>query len=275
MLIRLIKFILSLFSKKENPPESNVQDGADTNPSESENEIDGDYVDPHDPFEQQSTNTEDMKDYSNIMVHIDNGHASSTPGKRSPYSANKVLPALDFYEYKSNREIAEILRQKLESKGFKVNMVCPEIDEDIKLTVRAKRTNDMKNENYSMKHIFISIHSNACGNGAEWNSARGWSAWTTKGQNNSDKLADCLYDAAEEILPKHQMTIRKDMSDGDRDYEENFTVIYSANMPAVLTENLFFTNVTDTAFLLSPEGKEAIAEIHLQGIMKFADKYLI
>ena len=70
------------------------------------------------------------------------------------------------------------------------------------------------------------------------------------------------------------MTIRKDTTDGDRDYEENFTVIYCANMPAVLTENLFFTNIKDTEFLISETGKEAIAELHLQGIIKYADKYL-
>lgn len=208
------------------------------------------------------------------MVHIDNGHASSTPGKRSPYSANKVLPALDFYEYKSNREIAAILKDKLEEKGFSVDMVCPEVDEDIKLTARANRANAVMKENPSMRHLFLSIHSNACGKGSEWNSAKGWSAYTTKGQNNSDKLAECLYEAADEILPKYGLTTRGDSSDGDRDYEENFTVIYCANMPAVLTENLFFTNVKETEFLISQEGKEAIAEIHLRGVMKYAEKYL-
>jgi N-acetylmuramoyl-L-alanine amidase len=45
----------------------------------------------------------------------------------------------------------------------------------------------------------LSVHVNAAGNGS-WMNATGWSAWTTKGQNNSDKLADCLYDAAEELL---------------------------------------------------------------------------
>ena len=275
MIIKFIKFILSIVSKKEQSHQVEG-DASGTDQSECENEIDGDYIGPSDPFEQNKIQ-EDMKDsihYSNIMVHIDNGHASSTPGKRSPYSANKVPPELDFYEYKFNREIASILKSKLENNGFAVDMVCPEVNEDVKLTVRANRANEKMKQNYSMKHLFVSIHSNACGNGKEWNSARGWSAWTTKGQNNSDKFAECLYTAAEEILPKYGMTIRKDTTDGDRDYEENFTVIYCANMPAVLTENLFFTNIKDTEFLISETGKEAIAELHLQGIIKYADKYL-
>lgn len=257
MLKAIIEWIISLFNK---PAVSVDIEDDTTNEIIEQNEPEPDIK---------------MSDYSNIMVHIDNGHASSTPGKRSPYAANKVPPELDFYEYKFNREVAAILKEKLEAKGFKVNMVCPEVDEDVKLTVRANRANAMKNKNPNMKNLFISIHANAFGKGKEWNSARGWSAWTTKGQNNSDKLAECLYNAAEKILPEHGMTIRTEKAtDGDRDYEENFTVIYMANMPAVLTENLFFTNIRDTKFLMSDVGKEAIAEIHLQGIMEYSDKYL-
>lgn len=257
MLEAIIEWIMSFFSK----PTVSVDTEDDTT-----NEI----IEQNEP----EPNIE-MSDYSNIMVHIDNGHASSTKGKRSPYTANKVPPKLDFYEYKFTREVAYILKDKLESKGFNVNIVCPELNEDIKLTVRANRANDVKRKNPNMKHLFISIHSNAFGKGESWNSARGWSAWTTKGQNNSDKFADCLYNAAEKILPKYNMTIRTEKSpDGDRDYEENFTVIYVANMPAVLTENLFYTNIKDTEFLLSDTGKEAIAEIHLQGIIEYSDNYL-
>ena len=37
--------------------------------------------------------------FTNLIVCLDPGHAISTPGKRSPYSACKVEPALDFYVY--------------------------------------------------------------------------------------------------------------------------------------------------------------------------------
>lgn len=46
-----------------------------------------------------------------------------------------------------------------------------------------------------MKAFLISIHVNAAGNGP-WMNARGWSAWTSKGQTAGDKLADKLYEAA-------------------------------------------------------------------------------
>ena len=69
------------------------------------------------------------------------------------------------------------------------------------------------------------------------------------------------------------MKIRTDKKDGDRDWEEDFTVIYKANMPAVLTENCFYTNIDDVKFLISDEGKEAIARIHVNGILKFAEQF--
>jgi len=263
MFNKIIQWLISLFKKEETHSEESYEQTEEA-PDETEEH----NIEQNEPIIQ-------MNNYSNIMIHVDNGHASSTPGKRSPYALHKVPPELDFYEYKFNREIASLLKSKLEEKGFKVNMVCQEVNEDVKLTTRAERANAAKKNNANMKHLFVSIHANAFGNGKEWNSARGWSAYTTKGQNNSDKFADCLYDAAEKILPQYGMTIRTNKApDGDRDYEENFTVIYKANMPAVLTENLFFTNIEDTKFLMSDEGKNAIAEIHLQGIMSYSDKYL-
>jgi len=51
--------------------------------------------------------------FTNLIVCLDPGHAVSTPGKRSPYSACKVEPALDFYEYKFNREICDLLYDML------------------------------------------------------------------------------------------------------------------------------------------------------------------
>lgn len=215
-----------------------------------------------------------MKDYSKLAVCLDNGHAKSTPGKRCPYLISGALPELSFYEYKFNREIVARLKARLEEFGISVFIVCPEVDEDIKLTPRYKRANEYKAQHPDKKCIFISVHSDALGNGEEWNKARGWSAYTTKGQNNSDVFAECLYDAAEErFLPKG-LKVRTDSSDGDRDYEENFTVIYGAAMPAVLTENFFYTNPDDCRYLLSEDGMNDIVDVHLQGILKFAEKYI-
>ena len=238
-LIKIIKAILSMFANNGNVIEG---DGGDViSVGETfEPEPDDNYD--YEPVTNENNNNNHMNDYSKIMVHIDNGHAASTPGKRSPYSGFGTEPKLDLYEYKTNRIIAHKIQDRLEKIGFVVDMVVPEVDKDIQLTQRYSRANVMKGKHPEYKHIFISIHSNAFGDGRTWNSAEGWEAYTTKGQNNSDKLADCLYSAAESILIPMGKKIRTQMSDGDKDYEENFTVIWGANMPAVLTESFFYTN---------------------------------
>ena len=39
-----------------------------------------------------------------MKILIDNGHGIDTLGKRSPYSASGVMPAIPFFEYKWNVE---------------------------------------------------------------------------------------------------------------------------------------------------------------------------
>lgn len=204
-----------------------------------------------------------MIPYDKIEVDLDAGHASTTPGKCSP---DKRLR-----EYKWNRECVELIKRGLEQHGIKVYIVTPEVDKDVALSTRAARVNARvaANRKKGINTIMISVHVNAAGNG-QWMNARGWSAWTTKGKTNSDKLAECLYDGAVEFLEKpYGMKIRTDKSDGDRDYESNFTVIYKSNCPAVLTENFFMDNKEDCEFLLSDYGKQACANAHVKGILNW------
>ena len=119
--------------------------------------------------------------------------------------------------------------------------------------------------------VFVSIHNNAAGCG-QWMSARGWEAWTSKGQTMGDKLADCLYDAAQKYLPQGTK-IRTDLTDGDRDKEGDLAVVRGTRCAACLTENLFQDNREDVEYLLSPEGREAIIKLHVEGIKAYVAKY--
>lgn len=87
------------------------------------------------------------------------------------------------------------------------------------------------------------------------------------GQTKADKLATCLYEAAEKYLPG--MKIRKDITDGDPDKESGFYILKHTKCPAVLTENLFQDNRTDVDFLLSEAGKRAIVDLHVNGIVNY------
>lgn len=189
-----------------------------------------------------------------MKVLIDNGHGSNTPGKRSPDGQLR--------EYGYTREIAERLVMELRKNGIDAERIVKE-EIDVPLAERCRRANEYK----ASEAVLVSIHCNAAGNGSDWMSARGWEAWTSVGKTKADKLATCLYENAEHCLPG--MKIRKDMTDGDQDKENGFYILKHTKCPAVLTENLFQDNKEDVEFLLSEEGKLAIVNLHVWGIMKY------
>lgn len=195
------------------------------------------------------------------MILIDNGHSRLTKGKCSPDKS--------FYEWEYNRKVARELHKRLCKEGICNVLLVPEDDYDVPLSERAARANK-----YGKDNLFISIHCNAYGDGKTWNSARGWSVWTSKGETKSDKIATVFWNTAREILPM-EVSLRKDMSDGDPDWEANFTVLTKTKMPAILTENLFMTNREDVRFLLSDKGFDAIVNLHLKAIKKCIEQGLI
>lgn len=192
-----------------------------------------------------------------MKVLIDNGHGENTPGKRSPDGRLR--------EWAYSREIADMVVASLRKLGIDAERIVKE-DTDVPLSERCRRVNAIYNET-GKKAILISIHCNAAGNGTAWMHAQGWEAWTSVGQTKADILADCLYEAAEEALPG--MKIRKDMVDGDSDKESNFYILKYTKCPAVLTENFFQDNKEDVEYLLSQQGKETVARIHIYGIIKY------
>ena len=168
-----------------------------------------------------------------MKILIDNGHGENTPGKRSPDGT--------FREYAYTREIADEVVRELAKRGYGANNV-----------------------------LLVSIHCNAAGNG-EWMNARGWSAYTTKGKTKADELANRMYDAAACFITGQK--IRRDYSDGDPDWEENFYILSKTKCPAVLTENFFMDNKEDIAYLTSMEGKQNIVNTHVEGIIQYIKEY--
>lgn len=197
-----------------------------------------------------------------MKILIDNGHGVTTPGKRSPDGRLR--------EYRYCRDIAARVVQRFRADGLDAELLVPE-DADISLGERCSRVNAWCDRLGAKNVVFVSIHNNAAGCG-QWMSARGWEAWTSKGQTMGDKLADCLYDAAQKYLPAGTK-IRTDLTDGDRDKEGNLAVVRGTKCAACLTENLFQDNKEDVEYLLSPEGREAIIKLHVEGIKAYVAKY--
>lgn len=193
-----------------------------------------------------------------MLILIDPGHGIDTPGKRSPDGK--------FLEYLWNRQIADLLLDRFMIMGIDASMVVTETN-DISLATRVQRVNRICSKVGASNVILLSIHSNAAGDGSKWMSAQGWSCYTSKGETKSDLIAECLYDAFEEEFADRK--IRKDMSDGDRDWEENFYVLQKSKCPAVLLENFFYDNRGECAWLLKDETKERIADAIVKGIVQY------
>lgn len=199
-----------------------------------------------------------------VLVEAGHGNPPLTGGKQSPDGRLK--------EYVYCREIVKEVVKRLRAQGYDAENTVPE-DGDIRLGERCARVNAWCDRLGARNVLFVSIHNNAAPpNDNKWHTARGWEAWTSPGQTNGDRLAECLYDAAVRHLPKGT-AIRTDMTDGDRDKEAKFTVLTGTCCPACLTENLFQDNKADVDYLLSAEGREAIINLHVDGIKAYVEKY--
>ena len=202
-----------------------------------------------------------------MKILIDNGHGLDTPGKHSPDGT--------FREAIYTRQIAQRIVSDLQDRDYDAELLVPE-DDDISLIERVRRVNAACFLLGKQNVILVSIHVNAAGDGTKWMNATGWSCYTCKGQTESDRLADCLYKAAEQILKNH--VIRTDYArDGDPDWEENFYILRHTLCPAVLTENFFQDSLSDIQFLQNEAGRKAILDTHVEGIMEWLshDRYSI
>ena len=193
-----------------------------------------------------------------MKIFINNGHGLMTAGKRSPDG--------QFREAFYNREIAKRVVVDLVDRGYDAELLVPE-DDDVSLEERVRRVNSVCFLLGKSNVILVSIHVNAAGDGSKWMNATGWSCYTSKGQTQSDKLANCLYQAAIKNFPGKR--IRTDYSDNDPDWEENFYLLRKTLCVAVLSENFFMDSKTDLAYLQSVEGKRAVVTTHVEGIVEY------
>lgn len=123
------------------------------------------------------------------------------------------------------------------------------------LTERANAVNKIVDN----KCILVSIHGNAAP-GDGWSSANGWEVWTTTKKNNSDKLAQCFIEEFPKVFPDKKLRGAK---------EEDFTLLYKANCPCVLTENFFYNNKEECKYMLSEGGKKKIVDLHVKSIINY------
>ena len=196
-----------------------------------------------------------------MRILIDAGHGIDTPGKRSPDGS--------FREYLWNRQVADLVITRLRADGFDAELVVTETN-GISLRTRAMRVNKVCDRLGADNVLLLSIHANAAGMGKTWMNATGWCCYTSPGKTKSDALAECLYKAFAKVFPEKRM--RRDLSDGDSDWEANFYILTKTRCPAVLLENFFYDNREECAWLLKDETKARIADAIVAGLKKFLKK---
>lgn len=206
-----------------------------------------------------------------MLVLLDPGHGGIinrqyvTPGKRSP----KFEDGTQLFEGVYNRLIVKQIHQKI------IDAALPDIkvynvasgEEDAHLSRRVKFANDLWLNAGRPPAIYISIHGDANGDGSNWDQASGISVFTSKGQTKSDIFASILIDKLDDIITGVKW--RKDDTDGDPDKEENFYVLKETLMPAILSENGFFTNKEECKKMLTKEWQEQITQAHFAAILAY------
>jgi len=217
-----------------------------------------------------------------LIVYIDAGHGGINPhtgkymtspiwGKYYEFLPTSKEKGFTIYEGDINRKIANFFSEELEKAGIPYRKIYHEW-QDTSLVQRCFVANQFFAEDVKkgLFPILLSFHSNAFGNSPKGTGEKpkGWSVWTTKGTTESDKIAQIWFDETKKLL-QNKITYREDLSDGDSDWEENFTILASTVMPAVLVENLFFTNREDAKLLLSEEYQKLSAKAALNTVLTY------
>ena len=191
-----------------------------------------------------------------MVILADPGHGIDTLGKRSPDGRLR--------EYKYAREIAAEVVKRLKSMDYNAQQLVTE-ENDISLSVRCKRVNDICKHFGASNVLVVSIHCNAAGADGKWHDARGWQACVSLNASaKSKQLASYLFDAAQVEGLK-----MRSPKPGQKWWAQNLAICRDTLCPAVLTENLFQDNLADMEYLLSDEGREAIVNLHVNGIINY------
>lgn len=183
-----------------------------------------------------------------MKIAIDDGHGSETSGKRTPtFPDGSVMKENEF-----NRAVADYLERELKEQGFTPVQVAPE-SYDVPLNIRTQRANQYGAD------LYISIHANAAGTG--WGSANGIETFIHPNADaETQRLAGCVH---REMIAA---TGRKDRGVKRSD----FYVLRKTQMPAVLVECGFMTNMEEAKLLKGDEYRRKCAEAICRGVCAFA-----
>jgi N-acetylmuramoyl-L-alanine amidase len=171
------------------------------------------------------------------LLISDAGHAEKVAGKEAPDKS--------FREWKFNHEMDLMLKQRCKDHAIDYYQTnpSPEQKDEIGLTKRAELANEYWKKNGKPNALFVSIHANAYKN--EFNEARGTETYVASNASQNSKSA------AKYMQNEIYKCIKSlDTNSKDRGVKaSDFTVIYKANMPAIVIEYAFYSNREDLKIL--------------------------
>lgn len=181
------------------------------------------------------------------IVILDSGHNKNTSGKQSPDGSYK--------EYEFNIVVRDLIAGHLKRHGVETRYV----DSDNRNNSK-ELEEIIKQANAIVNSIYVSIHTNAYGNG--WTSPTGWEIYCYGKNQNSQgyKLAKAIHDAS---IPELGL-VDRGIKDGSHLY-----VIRKTTMPSVLIEHGFHTNKAECEKLKSLEFRKKIAICDAKGILNY------
>jgi len=207
-----------------------------------------------------------------FVVFVDAGHGGcnsagtyTTKGKRAFHADKKLHQAGNYYEGYENRIVAEMFIDECTAAGIQtVRTYHPY--KDIPLKERCDIVRDWLDRGYY--GYLHSFHSNAIASTnspAKMLSTRGFSVYTTTGQNQSDQIAEQHMQNVQ--LKVGDWKYRYQKTDGDSDYEANFYILrntdleFYAKFGAILEEFGFHTSAVDCEFIIEHRQHRAEAAL--------------
>ena len=180
-------------------------------------------------------------------VVLDPGHGIETAGKCSPDKT--------YYEHEFNLDMAKRIKAILERHGVEVTLTRTD-EHDVTLANRVAIANKVR------PNLFVSIHSNASGDGESWTNPNGYGIYTSSagGSANRNKAANSILARVKAAdIPLW----------GGGLHHEGFYVVKNTIDPAVLIEHGFHTNKAETALLKTSAYRDKLAEADAKGILDY------
>lgn len=181
-------------------------------------------------------------------VVLDPGHGVETAGKRSPDGA--------YLEHEFALDISKKIGAILKAHGVEVTYTRADYH-DVPLAERVTIANKITDLD-----LFVSLHSNAAGDGSQWKKARGYGIYTSSPGDDAQRNI-----AANTILKRAEQAGFHLWGGGL--HHMAYYVLRWTKAPAVLIEHFFHDNLEDVAMLEDPEFREIIAQTDAYGIMDY------